>query len=132
MAREHSHAPTNFGRAFAIGVTLNLAFVILEVIYGRLSNSLALDAVPEGIDIVAVKQYLADLPTCFDVHDLHIWGMSATETALTAHIVIKEKICDDEMLAKTADELHHKFGIEHTTLQVEFGDPSFPCRCGLV
>ncbi|MEO7674528.1 MAG: hypothetical protein ABIU09_10695 [Pyrinomonadaceae bacterium] len=61
-------------------------------------------------------------------NDLHVWGMSAIETALTAHIVMSEKICDDAMLAKTANELHNKFGIEHTTLQVEIGDPNSHIR----
>ena len=79
-----------------------------------------------------VREYLAGLPTCIDVHDLHVWGMSTTETALTAHVVMAEAICDDALLAKAANELHQKFGIEHTTLQVEFGDPTFPCRCRLV
>ena len=115
-------------------VSLVIAVVIVYGTWGLLRDSvnLALDAVPEGIDIDAIKQYLADLPSCFDVHDLHVWGMSATETALTAHVVLKERICDDAMLAKISDELHHKFGIEHTTLQVEYGDPNFPCRCKLV
>lgn len=297
MGREHSHAPANYGRAFAIGITLNLGFVILEVIYGRLSNSLALvadaghnlsdvlglglawgamalakrsptsertygfrrssilaalinaavlligvgaiaweafgrlknpdvvdettviwvaavgiainggtallfmsgskgdlnirgafvhlasdalvalgvvlagviilytgwlrldpivgiviailitwstwgllrdsvnlvlDKVPEGIDIGRVKAYLATLPTCSDVHDLHIWGMSTTEAALTAHVVLDRSVCDDALIAKIAKELHDNFGIEHTTLQVESGDPAYPCRCKLV
>ena len=297
MGQEHSHAPANYGKAFAIGITLNLAFVILEVIYGRLSNSLALvadaghnlsdvlglglawgamilarrsptaertygfrrssilaalinaavlligvgaiaweavirlknpspveestviwvaavgilinggtallfmsgskgdlnirgafvhlasdaaislgvvltgiailysgwlwldpivslvivvlitwgtwsllrdsvnlvlDKVPAGIDIKNVEKYLATLPTCSDVHDLHVWGMSTTEAALTAHVVLNRSVCDDALLAKTAKELHDKFGIEHTTLQVELGDPSYPCRCRLV
>ena len=296
MGHEHSHAPTNYGKAFAIGITLNLAFVILEVVYGRISNSLALvadaghnlsdvlglalawgamalakrsptaertygfrrssilaalinaailligvgaiaweaiarlrhpepldettviwvavigilvnggtallfmsgrkddlnirgafvhlasdafiafgvvltgiailktgwllldpivslvivvlitwgtwgllrdsvnlvlDKVPEGIDIEAVKAYLTTLPTCSEVHDLHVWGMSTTEAALTAHVVLKPSVCDDALLAKTADDLHRRFGIEHTTLQVEHGDPAYPCRCRL-
>lgn len=159
----HSHAPSNYGRAFAIGVTLNLGFVIAEVIYGRLAHSLALvadaghnlsdvvaiivygtwgllrdsvnlalDAVPEGIDVDSIKEYLSKLPTCVDVHDLHIWGMSTTEAALTAHLIMAQSTCDDELLSKTAKELHSKFGIEHTSLQVEYGDPTYPCRCHLV
>lgn len=53
----------------------------------RDSVNLAMDAVPEGIDMDGVKEYLTDLPTCMDVHDLHVWGMSTTETALTATLL---------------------------------------------
>jgi cobalt-zinc-cadmium efflux system protein len=111
--------------------------IVALIIYGtwgllRDSVNLALDAVPQGIDMNAVKEYLANLPTCADVHDLHVWGMSTTETALTAHVVLEKAACDDGLLAKIAHELHDKFGIEHTTLQVEFGDPQYPCRCRLV
>ena len=111
--------------------------IVAAIVYGtwgllRDSINLALDAVPEGIDMNEVKEYLASLPTCMDVHDLHVWGMSTTETALTAHLIMNEKICDDALLAQTAKELHDKFGIEHTTLQVEFGDPRFPCGCKLM
>ncbi len=115
-------------------VSLVISALITYGTWGLLRDSvnLALDAVPEGIDMDGVKEYLANLPTCADVHDLHVWGMSTTETALTAHVVMDKKVCDDALLAKTANELHQKFGIEHTTLQVEFGDPNYPCRCGLV
>jgi cobalt-zinc-cadmium efflux system protein len=92
---------------------------------------LALDAVPEGIDEREVKDYLAGLPTCAEVHDLHIWGMSTTESALTAHLVMGRAVCDDAFLAQIARELHDRFGIEHATLQVENGDPAYPCSCRL-
>jgi cobalt-zinc-cadmium efflux system protein len=114
-------------------VSLIIVALIIHGTWSLLRDSinLALDAVPEGIDIDAVKQYLAGLPTCVDVHDLHVWGMSTTEAALTAHVVMAQTVCDDALLAKTANELHHRFGIQHTTLQVEFGDPTYPCRCHL-
>lgn len=111
--------------------------IVALITYGtwgllRESVNLVLDKVPEGIDIASVKAYLATLPTCSDVHDLHVWGMSTTEAALTAHVVLDKSVCDDALLAKTAKALHDKFGIEHTTLQVEFGDPAFPCGCRLI
>jgi cobalt-zinc-cadmium efflux system protein len=110
--------------------------IVVFIVYGtwgllRDSVNLALDAVPEGIDMKDVKEYLAGLPTCIDVHDLHVWGVSSTEAALTAHVVMAQAVCDDALLARTANELHQRFGIEHTTLQVELGDPTFPCRCRL-
>jgi cobalt-zinc-cadmium efflux system protein len=114
-------------------VSLIISALITYGTWGLLRSSvnLALDAVPEGVDMNGIKEYLTSLPSCADVHDLHVWGMSTTETALTAHVVLNKTICDDALLAKTANELHEKFGIEHTTLQIEFGDPRFPCRCRL-
>jgi cobalt-zinc-cadmium efflux system protein len=121
---------------FWLDPAVSLVLVVL-IVYGtwgllRDSLNLALDAVPAGIDMNRVKEYLSGLPTCIEVHDLHVWGMSATETALTAHVVMSQAICDDALLARVASELHDRFGIEHTTLQVEFGDPNHPCRCRLV
>jgi cobalt-zinc-cadmium efflux system protein len=114
---------------------VSLVIVVL-IVYStwdllRDSFNLALDAVPAGIDMNAVREYLSGLPTCVDVHDLHVWGMSTTEAALTAHVVMKQTVVDDALLARAAQELHEKFGIEHTTLQVEFGDPTYPCSCRL-
>ena len=114
---------------------VSLVIVVL-IVYStwdllRDSFNLALDAVPAGIDMSAVREYLSGLPTCVDVHDLHVWGMSTTEAALTAHVVMKQTVVDDALLARAAQELHEKFGIEHTTLQVEFGDPTYPCSCRL-
>ncbi len=93
----------------------------------RDSLSLALDAVPPGVDIAAVEAYLTRLLGVVRVHDLLIWGMSTTETALTAHLVIP-KGGDDALLAHTACELHDRFGIEHVTLQVERDDVAHSCR----
>jgi len=94
----------------------------------RDSVNLALDAVPEGVDAAAVEAYLAGLPTVTEVHDLHIWGMSTTETALTAHLVIPDGGAGDALLARVCGELHDQFDIEHATLQIEHGDPAHPCR----
>ena len=62
---------------------------------------------------------------------MHIWNLSTTETALTAHLVMTEAVCDDAFLARIEGELHTLFGIEHTTIQVETGNPAYPCRCRL-
>jgi len=114
-------------------VSLVIVAVIFIGTWGLLRDSvnLALDAVPEGVNIKDVQSYLNDLPKCVEVHDLHIWGMSTTETALTAHLVMNNPVCDDALLARTAKDLHDKFGIEHATLQVETGDPAYPCSCRL-
>jgi cobalt-zinc-cadmium efflux system protein len=115
-------------------VSLVIAVLIVYGTWGLLRDSvnLVLDAVPEGIDVKGIEQYLRNLPTCSEVHDIHIWGLSTTEAALTAHVVMAKSICDDEMLARTAQELHDRFHIEHATLQVETGDGIYPCHCRLV
>jgi cobalt-zinc-cadmium efflux system protein len=88
----------------------------------REALNLALDAVPEGVDPAAVEAYLAGLPGVTEVHDLHIWGMSTTETALTAHLVRPASQTDDRLLAEIAHELEHSFRIQHATIQIEAGD----------
>ncbi|MGE5201874.1 MAG: cation diffusion facilitator family transporter [Acidobacteriota bacterium] len=93
----------------------------------RQSLRLALDAVPHSIDPEAVRAYLAGLPGVAGLHDLHIWPMSTTETALTCHLVMPAGHPGDAVLARVADELAHRFGIGHATLQVEIGDPLHAC-----
>lgn len=90
--------------------------------WGLLKDSvkMGLLAVPDGIDEGAVRDYLAGLPGVTAVHDLHIWPMSTTETALTAHLVMPGGH-DDAMLHALAHELEHRFGIGHATVQVETG-----------
>ena len=83
----------------------------------RDSFNLAADAVPEKIDIDAVEQYLHGLPHVVEVHDLHIWGMSTTHVAMTAHVVVDE--FDSNLLDLIAHELHRRFGIDHATIQPE-------------
>jgi cobalt-zinc-cadmium efflux system protein len=84
--------------------------------------NLALDAVPAGIDRTAVEAYLAGLSGVIEVHDLHIWGMSTTETALTVHLVRPASQLDDQFLADVAHELEHRYRIQHATIQIEAGD----------
>ena len=110
-------------------VSLAIVAVILVGTWGLLRDSvnLALDAVPENIDTADVTAYLAALPGVTEVHDLHIWAMSTTETALTALLVIPDGRVGDALLARTCAELHDRFGIEHATMQIERGDPAHPC-----
>lgn len=110
-------------------VSLIIVAIILHSTWSLLRDSvnLALDAVPEGIKIDAVRSYLERLPDVTEVHDLHIWAMSTTETALTAHMVIPEVADHDGLLARCCEELHDQFGIEHATLQLESGNAAHPC-----
>jgi cobalt-zinc-cadmium efflux system protein len=94
----------------------------------RDSINLALDAVPKEIDLNVVREYLCGLPEVSSVHDLHIWAMSTTETALTAHLIVPNANIVDSLLAQIGRELHDKFGIEHATLQVERDDVSSTCK----
>ena len=111
-------------------ISLVIAGVILISTWGVLRESLdlALDAVPKGIEPKAVEEYLAALPGVSEVHDLHIWGLSTTEVALTAHLVMPETRPEDALLLEITRELHDRFGIEHSTLQVERGNlADYPC-----
>jgi cobalt-zinc-cadmium efflux system protein len=85
----------------------------------RESLAMMLDAVPAGIQPEEVRLYLLALPGVADIHDLHIWPMSTTETALSCHLVMPGDPHEPEFLAEVARELSRRFGIGHPTLQVE-------------
>ncbi len=88
---------------------------------------LALDAVPEGVDAIAVRAHLAALPGVAAIHDLHIWGMSTTETALTCHLVMPGGHPGDAALGRLVRELDERFGIHHATIQIELADSDEIC-----
>ena len=92
--------------------------------WGLLKDSvkMGLLAVPEGIDDAEVRAFLTGLPGVAAVHDLHIWPMSTTETALTAHMVMPAGHPGDAFLHDLAHELEHRFRIGHPTIQVEVGE----------
>jgi cobalt-zinc-cadmium efflux system protein len=93
----------------------------------RQSVGMSLDAVPDSIDATAVRRYLAALPGVVEVHDLHIWSMSTTETALTGHLVIPGLHPGDAFLRNTSEQLRRQFRIGHATLQIEI-DAEGQCR----
>jgi cobalt-zinc-cadmium efflux system protein len=105
-------------------VSLAIGVVIAVGTWGLLRDSvdLAVDAVPPGIDPAAVEAWLGRVPGVREVHDLHIWGMSTSEAALTAHLVAEPGRVDDAALAAVAVGLRETFGIGHTTIQIEHGD----------
>jgi cobalt-zinc-cadmium efflux system protein len=104
--------------------SLLVVAVILWSSWGLLRDAIALSlqAVPRGIDAEAVSDHLASLPGVTRVHHLHIWAMSTTETALTAHLVMPEAADNDAFLARAAENLAGRFGIDHATLQIENGE----------
>ena len=114
--------------------SLVIAAVIFWGTWGLLRESfdLSMQAAPRGVDVAAVRAFLLDRPGVTDVHDLHVWAMSTTETALTAHLLKPpsgEGTGDeDEFLAETTRELHDRFGIEHATIQIERRHDPRLCR----
>lgn len=110
-------------------VSLGIAALILISTWGLLRDSvnLALDKVPEHVDAGQVQAWLAALPGVAEVHDLHIWALSTTETALTAHLVRPQHGQDDAFLQSLCEGLNQRFAIGHATVQVERGDQEQPC-----
>ncbi|WP_374469806.1 cation diffusion facilitator family transporter [Phenylobacterium sp.] len=108
---------------------LLIAAVIIIGTWGLLRDSmdLALDAAPRSVDVEAVRAWLAALPGVESVHDLHIWAMSTTETALTAHLIRPGNPEPDAFLHQACEGLHGRFNIGHATLQVE-ADTAHACR----
>jgi cobalt-zinc-cadmium efflux system protein len=110
--------------------SLLVSAVIVWATWDLLADSvrLALDAVPSGIDPHAVEAFLGGLPGVAAVHDLHIWGMSTTEAALTAHLVMPQPPADDHFINRACHDLQHRFQIGHVTLQIEHGTADLHCR----
>ncbi|MEO7152410.1 MAG: cation diffusion facilitator family transporter [Burkholderiaceae bacterium] len=99
--------------------SLVIAVVIVAGTWGLFRQSLHLlfDGVPEGVDLAAVQALLEGLPGVAQVHDLHVWAMGTSETALTAHLTMPQAPADDAFLADATRRLHERFGIVHVTLQ---------------
>ncbi len=107
-------------------ISLVIAVVILLGTWSLLRQSLhlSLDGVPASIELNEVRHYLAAQPDVIGVHDLHVWAMSTSKIALTAHLVMRDEYQSEDFLSRVADELHDNFAIEHTTLQLETGSRS--------
>lgn len=112
-------------------MSLAIAAVIVWGTWSLFKQSLHLlfDGVPEGVDTVAVRQLLLGLPGVAEVHDLHVWGMSTSEIALTAHLVVQENLDSAALLIEAEHELHEHFEIRHVTLQLETA--AYAQQCGL-
>jgi cobalt-zinc-cadmium efflux system protein len=110
-------------------VSLVVSAVIVIGTWGVMKSAmgLALNAVPEGVDIAAVRDHLLAVPGVSALHDLHIWGMSTTETALTCHLLLPGGHPGDAVLNTVARQLDQRFGIHHVTLQIELADSEEAC-----
>ena len=109
--------------------SLLIAAVIFWSTWGLLRDSLnlAVDAVPRDLDPYEVRRWLSEQAGVVGMHDLHIWPMSTTETALTAHLLMPVPPEGDEFLHGLAQQLHERFGISHATFQIERGDGDYLC-----
>lgn len=101
-------------------VSLGIAAVILWSTWDLFKQSLHMlfDGVPQGIDLLAVRDCLAALPGVARVHDLHVWAMGTSQVALTAQLVMPQGQADDAFLADATQQMHDRFEITHVTLQV--------------
>lgn len=111
-------------------VSLVLVIVVVIGTWGLLKESLrlTLNGVPKDIDMKEVKEYFLSLPGVTEVHDLHIWAISTTETALTIHLVIPNDVQSDVIYENIKETLHHKFNIAHSTIQIEKNQGQFHCE----
>lgn len=102
-------------------ISLLIALVILLGTWGLLRQALhlSLDGVPISVELEQVRTYLSGLPGVAAVHDLHVWAMSTSEVALTAHLVMPQGHAGDAFLCSVTQTLHDDFGIEHATIQIE-------------
>lgn len=111
-------------------LSLVIAVLILYATWGLFRQSLRLtfDGVPSSIELGSVRTYLRELPGVTDIHDLHIWAMSTSESALTVHLVMPGGHPGDDFLHELGHELHNRFDIDHATVQIEAGDTDKRCR----
>lgn len=111
-------------------VSLTIAVLVILGTWSLLRDlvNLALHAVAEGIDSLAVKRYLESVEGGSEVHDLHVWGMSTTETALMAHLVMPGGFQGDAFRNRIIEQLHIQYKIDHPTIQIEMADPLESCK----
>lgn len=109
----------------AVAVSLLVGWSAFDLF--RSALHLSLDGVPKEVDTAAVEHWLRSLPGVSDVHDLHVWSLSTTSVALTAHLVMPEGPSEGGFLDRVAEGLEREFHIRHSTIQIESGaDPA--CR----
>jgi cobalt-zinc-cadmium efflux system protein len=88
---------------------------------------LILSAVPASVDIAAIDEYLRRQPGVSDIHDLHIWGISTTESALTAHLIMPGGYPGDDFMDNIRQTLENHYAIHHSTIQIEQGTARHSC-----
>ena len=111
-------------------ISLIVVAVIIFNTWGLLRDSvlLVLSAVPPHIDIAAIDAFLRGQPGVADIHDLHIWGLSTTESALTVHLVMPDGYPGDVFMDNIRNMLETRYAIHHSTLEIEQGTIHHFCR----
>lgn len=111
-------------------ISLVIVVVIAVSTFGLLKESMnmAMDAVPKSINLEEVEEHLKSLEGVTAIHDLHVWPLSTTSIALTAHVVKPDGVADDKWLLDVAKGLHEEFGIDHPTIQIERGGSDEECQ----
>lgn len=102
-------------------ISLVIVMVILISTWSLLKESinLSIDAVPQGINITGIENYLRTLNNVTSIHDLHVWALSTTEVALTVHLLTTDNSIDNSFLEEIQRHLHDSYNIEHSTIQIE-------------
>jgi cobalt-zinc-cadmium efflux system protein len=121
---------------FWLDPAISLVIVVVIVIgtWGLLRDSLqlALSAVPAQVDVSAIDAYLRQLEGVTEIHDLHIWGLSTTESALTVHLVMPDGHPGDAFMDEIVQTLEGRYSVHHCTLQIELGTTDHACSLTLV
>lgn len=110
-------------------ISLLIVVVILISTWRLLRDSidLSIDAVPQDIDVLQIQRYFTGLKNVRGIHDLHVWALSTTETALTVHLVTSNECIDNRFLQEIEEYLHHHFNIAHITIQIENKNGDYTC-----
>lgn len=110
-------------------ISLLIVVVVLIGTWDLLKNSLnlSIDAVPEGINMSELREYLSGLDNVSQIHDLHVWALSTRQNALSVHLVRKQENLDNVFLHEVEEYLHHNFNIGHVTVQVEKDNSTNSC-----
>jgi len=110
-------------------ISLAIVLVILIGTWNLLKESinLSIDAVPQGINMSGITNYLTGINDVSEIHDLHVWALSTTETALTVHLVTTGTLIDNSFLKEVQQHLRHEYGIEHVTVQIENREKENAC-----
>lgn len=98
--------------------------IVLVILWGardllREAADMAMDAAPRSVDVNALRAFLSGQPGVVQVHDLHVWSMDASSSAMTAHLVMPQVAHDDAFLRQLCGAVDRKFGIAHATFQIE-------------
>ncbi len=111
-------------------ISLIIVVIITIGTWGLLKESftMSMDAVPKGINLSEVRDFLLKQDNVSEVHDIHIWPLSTTETALTAHVVRVTSESHDQFLTCMSRELQEKYNISHVTIQVEYSEVEVDCN----